>query len=207
MYGTLFLRMACVYISMIRQYGPLCKHMIPSYGLVWSASLGWCIAPQTSPNSGLPWLPAQGDTAWAAIGTYVNTHKIINTWCFVRSIKRKEQEQTKPNLFGASPDIWCGQRPPPTAKASTKRNNKLNFWVISDRLYSPWIAHFPGVLLPYMKVLTRSYCQVNIYVNMTIWCKWVRELQKPKQPSKLHLGWHQGYYTFSHSDPQFAQLA
>ena len=98
-YGTLFLRMACVYISMIREYGPLCKHMIPSYGLVWSASLGWCIAPQTSPNSGLPWLPAQGDTAWAAIGTYVNTHKIINTWCFVRSIKRKEQEQTRPKLF------------------------------------------------------------------------------------------------------------
>ena len=136
LYGTLFLRMACVYISMIREYGPLCKHMIPSYGLVWSASLGWCIAPQTSPNSGLPWLPAQGDTAWAAIGTYVNTHKIINTWCFVRSIKRKEQEQTKPSISRYL--VW----PAPTLKASTKRYNKLNLWVISGRLYTPWIAIF-----------------------------------------------------------------
>ena len=31
------------------------------------------------PNSGLPWLPAQGDTAWSAIGTYVNTHEIFTT--------------------------------------------------------------------------------------------------------------------------------
>ena len=66
-----------------------------TYSTVWSASRRWCMAPQTSPNSGLPWLPAQGDTAWAAIGTYVNTHKIINTWCFVRSIKRTVTDKTE----------------------------------------------------------------------------------------------------------------
>ena len=35
------------------------------------------------PNSGLPWLPAQGDTAWSAIGTYVNTHEIFTTFAAV----------------------------------------------------------------------------------------------------------------------------
>ena len=63
----------CIYV-----YIHYTRIHVYTYSTVWSASRGWCMAPQTSPNSGLPWLPAEGDTAWAAIGTYVNAHKMIS---------------------------------------------------------------------------------------------------------------------------------
>ena len=72
--------------------------------------------------------------------------------------KRTGTDKTEPFWINSRYLVW----PAPTLKASTKRNNKLNLWVISEWLYSPWIAHFPGVLLPYMKILTRSYCHVNM---------------------------------------------
>ena len=50
------------------------------YGVHVVVCVAWMMhgAPDI-PNSGLPWLPAQGDTAWSAIGTYVNTHEIFTT--------------------------------------------------------------------------------------------------------------------------------
>ena len=51
------------------------------------------------PNSGLPWLPAQGDTAWSAIGTYVNTHEIFTTLlCCGNTEEMKTKRMTGPLL-------------------------------------------------------------------------------------------------------------